>query len=616
MKKLIYILCFVLVAINTWGATYYVSTIGSNTSPYDTWAKAMTDQTTLNGIDMDTGSVVNFRAGDTFPGSNGSVTLAGITGAGKTITLQGLTTGDATPTAGQEPIFDADSSSNLNDNIHITNTAITTLNIYNVQFAGQNIGYYNAYMYLEDMTNVNIENCNANGYGGETYTNNTQTYWLWLEDFKATGTANISESHVQNLGPSTIPADGYSDSYAIYIGDSLPSGVINIFNTEIHDINADALQTRSSDATLTIYNNQWYNCGEQPIDLKHSKNVTIRNNRFYRDADFTGPGGVPGGTVGTLITVQIVNENDYDNDWNSDDILIEKNYIGNNQSGDGVSLVGSLYVNAQCTASNTPHKCCDGESTGTCDDGFNMTNVVIQENWFEENDNGTYFQGVDTQGVLVLNNVFLNHSSPAIYENLNPTSGQLFYGNTIVNTTIPDDIDADEGVIYLPYSKSTFRNNVIVSNGTDYLLYASGSGSPTVNNNLWHNTTSGTQNIIYFSGTIYDESELTTGDNWQGSHAGSMFELADFNNLSSHEFWPITSESNLIGAGVDLGVNYDDLIEHSGTTFITDPPVVSTMLQPTVWTIGAYGYEGIDAPPVDHGKTTFKRGEILRGTIK
>ena len=610
MKKLIYILCFVLVAINTWGATYYVSTIGSNTSPYDTWAKAMTDQTTLNGIDMDTGSVVNFRAGDTFPGSNGSVTLAGITGAGKTITLQGLTTGDATPTSGQEPIFDADTSTT--NQFEITNTNITTLNIYNIQFQGQDTGAFNAYIRTFDIDNVHIDNVDIDGYGGETYDNNTNTQAIWIHN--GSGAVEIENCTIQNLGPSVMPANGYSDTYALFVEEA--SGTVHIHDNVIHDINADALQMRSVDAVTTIEYNEWYNCGEQPLDVKHSNNVIVRYNNFYREPGYTGFGGVPSHTGQSLIVFHIVNENDIGNEWNSDNIQIYGNYLHDNNATSprgAISLGGTVVALSDCTAPNAPHKCCDGDTDpvdgtddGTCDDGFVMSNVSIHHNWIENADGGLYVIGLldGYTNNYYYNNVILNSNKPSIYEN--HTSSNYIYGNTIVNTLAPDDIDADEGVIYLPYSSSTYRNNVIVSNGTDYLLYASGSGSPTVNNNLWHNTTSGTQNIIYFSGTIYDESELTTGDNWQGSHAGSMFELADFNNLSSHEFWPITSESNLIGAGVDLGVNYDDLIEHSGTTFITDPPVVSTMLQPTVWTIGAYGYEGIEAPPVDYGKTMFK----------
>ena len=606
MKKLLYIFIILTIYFNCFAATYYVSTTASGDNDGSSWANAFTDQTSLNSIDMASGSIVNFKAGDTFPGSNGSVTLAGITGSGKTITLQGLTTGDATPASGQEPLFDADTSTT--NQFEITNTNITTLNIYNIQFEGQDTGAFNAYIRAFDIDNVHIDNVDIDGYGGETYNNDTNTQAIWIHS--GSGAVEIENCTIQNLGPSVMPANGYSDTYGLFVEQA--SGTVHIHDNVIHDINADALQMVSVDAVTTIEYNEWYNCGEQPLDIKHSNNIIVRYNNFYREPSYTGFGGVPSHSGQSLILVQIVNENDIGNDWNSDNIQIYGNYLHDNNT-DGprgaISFGGTVVALESCTASNTPHKCCDGDTDpvdgvddGTCDDAFNMTNVSFHHNWIENADGGIRVVGLldGYTNHYYYNNVILNSNKPSIYEN--HLSSINFYGNTIVNTSAPDDIDADEGVIYLPYSSSTYINNVIVSAGSDYLFYRSSSGSPTINHNLWHNTTEGEQSIIYYGGTIYDEDELTTGDNWQGSHAGSMFELAEFNNLSSHYFWPITSESNLLGAGADLGDDYDDLIDPS-SVFTTNTPTVSTVLQPAAWTLGAYGYEGIEAPPVDYGKT-------------
>lgn len=64
MKKLLIILALVALAVPCHGATYYVSPSGSNTAPYDTWAKAaLKPNTILSAYDMAPGDIIELDGG-------------------------------------------------------------------------------------------------------------------------------------------------------------------------------------------------------------------------------------------------------------------------------------------------------------------------------------------------------------------------------------------------------------------------------------------------------------------------------------------------------------------------------------------------------------------------
>lgn len=64
MKRILAIL-IILMAWQSpaWGANYYVATTGSNTSPYDTWAKAATSITTILGLSLEGTNIIYLADG-------------------------------------------------------------------------------------------------------------------------------------------------------------------------------------------------------------------------------------------------------------------------------------------------------------------------------------------------------------------------------------------------------------------------------------------------------------------------------------------------------------------------------------------------------------------------
>jgi len=97
MKKLfssIFLLFFLasvvstIVPIQAWGATYYVSSSGSNTPPYDTWAKAATAIQPAVNATTSSGDIVEIDGGTSGQTYNQAVATAanGVTIQGSSLT--------------------------------------------------------------------------------------------------------------------------------------------------------------------------------------------------------------------------------------------------------------------------------------------------------------------------------------------------------------------------------------------------------------------------------------------------------------------------------------------------------------------------------------------------
>ena len=250
MNRLLTILCFILLPAWAWGATYYVSPTGSNTSPYDTWTKAAnlpstavtagnTDvggngphvmyvapgtynsQIVLNDDDWIGGQVIGTAAVDsTTAATKGQVVLSYATGHGLQISRANISVSNISVTG--------------------TNSSYDTLYIGADNFNGDNLHIYGSgryTVYANNATNLSITNSRFSGAGNVVY----PIYLL------GTTAGDISYTIIDN---GTQGSD--SDARArLYI---TSSGTLNFNNVLILGSYHIALRMNSATGTLNIKN--------------------------------------------------------------------------------------------------------------------------------------------------------------------------------------------------------------------------------------------------------------------------------------------------------------------------------------------------------------------------
>jgi len=200
---------------------------------------------------------------------------------------------------------------------------------------------------------------------------------------------------------------------------------------------------------------------------------------------------------------------------------------------------------------------------------------------------------IDLVGTKVYNNV--------IYDGTEGATAACILLSSIANTEgITEGSEIVNNLCIGSFSAEPFRVNDL--GGT----IESASGDPDCNvwrNNLAYGWVDANYAQIesshYVTHTLFNSNYAKAYDNKD--------EDPGLNNPAAGEFWPATSGSNVVGAGYDLGNDYDDLWDPDSSDLTTSPLTVETETQPTSWIIGAYGLVGATPTyPIQGAAGNFK----------
>uniref|UniRef100_A0A6M3KIU1 Uncharacterized protein n=1 Tax=viral metagenome TaxID=1070528 RepID=A0A6M3KIU1_9ZZZZ len=287
--------------------TYYVDTTCSDGSAYDPSTPACTggannvvnqisDINALNINNNDT-LTVSFRKGQTF--NDATLTFSGITTpsspGSKSVTVTAHGTGTLPWIGGgttQPILVNYGVSGNGSTNPGIS------FSFNNIRVDGQNwgaVGSYKPVMYILRAHDVTLNNVNFDGSQG-TYS----VPHSGIQITGSTGAVEVSNGVIKYCGdealwnsPVASPGGLSTDYNGLHIN-LQQQGSVTVHDMEIFNCEADCFAMERVEPTTRtlIYANNFYNGGENSIDLKGSKHVDVYYNWLHRTTDtFTGEGG-------------------------------------------------------------------------------------------------------------------------------------------------------------------------------------------------------------------------------------------------------------------------------------------------------------------------------------
>jgi len=526
--------------------TIYMSAGGSNTSPYDTWAKGSTTVAAVNAMTLGGVVVINLRPGDTFSDATldldsttdaiSSLTVRGLDGDGKTITSDGL------------PILSAASHQPINFN---SSPAIAALTLKDFKITDQDFstGTLSQLIMLDGIGSFTIDNVDIDGLGdgGGSSATYGQT---GIKVQNATGNGEIKNCTIENLGPDTMPANVDSNgTRGIELVGIADGKVVSIHDNNINDINGRNIEVKnwSGTGSAFIYDNDLSDGGEALLGVIATNNVSISGNEFYYSGGYTTPANND-----EMIYLQ------GNAAWN-DNTGISENYF--HTTDRGAIRIGRY---------------------GT----YGTRYASIHDNKFANI--GTVFHIRDYSFAnKIYNNVIISPvASTDSTSVLVASSNQNGSQNAFVHNSIYDAGNDALYCIYIDDSPLQLQSNVVYQTKNDagaYPLYINSETEPenTWGYNCWYN--SSVTNRVYDEDTAYTEANFSTWATISSDIEGDP----SYEAVGSDQLWPGSSSSILVNAGdSSVGAGYVLGLRYTSTF---DPMNIVTGNRNTYgWSIGAY----------------------------
>jgi peptidoglycan/xylan/chitin deacetylase (PgdA/CDA1 family) len=222
IKRFIILLVLVLLPVWAWGATYYVSPTGSNTSPYDTWAKAANVPATLFALNPAGGPHTIYIAPGTYD-SNCNVSNANWAG----VTIVGTSAHGSTSAAVKGQVIISKATQ------HGLYAAQANITAQNLTFTGTDATHDSLYIAAAGFTGTNL------------YAYTSGRYLLYA-DTGATG-FNISQSKFMGAHATAYPI--------LFTGNSAGTFAYNIVTNDLTTAGATSIVRFNSSGTINFYNN-------------------------------------------------------------------------------------------------------------------------------------------------------------------------------------------------------------------------------------------------------------------------------------------------------------------------------------------------------------------------
>lgn len=473
MKRLLFAL--LLLASPSWATIYYLDQTGGDDGAAGTsTGTAWKTIGKANSASYSSGDSLLLKRGETW--TDAGLTLANMP---NNFTIGAYGTGT-------KPTIDGNVVRPINFTFTPDKTNLTVQNLY-LKGEDWQAGSPVAVAYFNGFNGLTIDGVDIDGLDGAT--NGYQKHGIML--IAPEGATEIKNCTIQRLGSLTIETGptGLTDTVAISIQNAT-TGTVSVHDNTIHDIQSDGIQYYLSTVAATIYNNVFYNFGEQGIDLKCGSNALVYNNEFYKEAEFTGTGpSTP------RAGIEIV-------DCPTPSATGSNNRIYNNNFHD-IDDTG-VHVGAQAVS-------------------YPAQNNHVYGNIFTAVGKALVFAGRQSSNRYYYN-LIVDPVDYFIYENATMTAaeaGSFVYNNTVVMGT---GTATKMAQLFHTYGAAhTVRNNLIVhdsASATDYCFYAP-SGTyvnlPTIDHNLCYNPSATTRN--YYGTTAYTTVNWAT---WVASHTGEV----------------------------------------------------------------------------------------------
>jgi len=577
-----------------WAVTtnYYVSAAGSNTSPYDTWAKGATSLASIRALSLSGDVTINLRPGDDFSGGLECDNWHSMTA----FTLKSTDCTSAQCGADREVADEGNASITGGEYSHggqyashlLIEGITATVTITNVDFTGQDFfTSFKAYaVNIRNSTAVTITGCTGDGQVGTT-DNVAWRYNGFLQLVQNNGTNDISGNTIQYWGPPCLWATPATptcpgptctsyvkaDYNAIIVQSTV--GTYNIHDNTFTNIDGDGVATDAygsscTTAAVNIYDNTFHNTGENSIDNKGGDNMTAYRNYAYRDATFTGLGG---GNASNF---------NYATYYQNPEFQI----LGYCDSSTGDGADSNAFHSNRIGPT-------DKAAFGVQNRQQDITNTDIYDNYVYKAFTGLYLY----ESVHNLTDFVYQRN---LHDSLYSVSGkfiEMAYGaaTSITGSGISSNTfytNTDSNDLIEIYQNWPITDNIIWMNDlTNYAINVK-AGSPTITYNAFENAAGADEQLVYYAGKcgngICTESEAESG-----LGTGNIFleGTSVFTNPSASDFTLIDgSGAEGAGSGVQTLWNANTTLPGLGIT-------VSTYA--SYDDMGAIGFNDKTAPTID-----------------
>ncbi|MFC1632358.1 dockerin type I domain-containing protein [Candidatus Omnitrophota bacterium] len=512
----------ILAQVAAWAATYYVDATNGDDrndglSPENAWETIKK----VNDFNFADGDTVLFKRGETF--SDATLTVDYLPN-NFTIADYG---------AGEKPWING----NVVKPIDIRpSEKKNNLIIKNIDISGQGwvptiTGGYNTD--FGGIHNLLIDGLFGDGHKGWV-TGDRIKHPVWLRS-SLTGVIEIKNSELFNWGHREIRTAG-DETVVINPRMIQNADKILIHHNKIYNIVSDAIQSFYATTPTEIYENVFYNCGEEAIDIKGSDNFYVHHNEYYRTPDFTGDWGSPvhDQTQAFMNIGNSAGESGYP-DRISKNVIVAYNYV---HSGDirgvrahgheNVTVYGNRFENIKRPAIHI---------RGQTDVSV-FNNVITINNLIPSTD-------VDSVGDPVIPEYAMHIYGPGngkYFNNvIHDDSSRVGYRAAVVMRRVDNNLE--------------FRNNIVYNlNAEEYpLFFFENIGEPAISNNIFYNENS--DNRIWANGTVYS---LSDHDSWvSAGHTGDIFSAPSFVNAPADLHLQAGSRGIDEGTDVDLTEDFE-----------------------------------------------------------
>ena len=379
---------------------------------------------------------------------------------------------------GAKPIIDGDRVMPILINPPVM---IDNLTIMNVDISGQDWSPTKSVnLSVNHVKNVTLDGIIGNGHAGGNTSAGKNAIVI---NTTVTGRIEVKNCNLYNWGPSEIPSPtgDYVGIALLYV----KNGSAYIHDNIVHNVNSDCLIMQGNSIPVFVYNNTFYDAGEDCIDNKGTSYSHIYDNVLSRSDAFTGRGG----SLKTPSNLLLIHAPF--NGAVTRDVEVYNNKLTVNQD------MKAIKVGAGAGPNNTL-------------DGIKIhTNRITAQKPIDIGDR--------TQNLEISFNIIVTTGIYGINES-NSGSGTKIFNNTIYNAT------GGQYAVSLKYCQATqiYNNVAYVSNSdpASYPFYYSGNGiKPVVQNNCWYNPKN--INRVWFAGVAYKNAELAEWTN--KGHAKEIF---------------------------------------------------------------------------------------------